>query len=103
MNNHNLTEVQEQFINSLPDNKKYYRSCFMFYDILTEDEYNKLPEEKELIYHIISRDAYIKTCYSIANREMPPCVIDRRHLPDIDTHKWRRINSISTPLALKIF
>lgn len=98
-----LTKTQQQFINSLSDNKKYYRSCFMFYDILTEDEYNNLPEEKEFIYHTISKDAYIKTCYSIANKEMPPCVIDRRHLPNVDVHKWRRNNSISIPLALQIF
>lgn len=98
-----LTEAQKDFINSLSNNKKYYRNCFMFYDILTEDEYNKLPKEKEIIYHTISKDAYIKTCYSIANKEMPPCRIDDTGLPDIDMHKWETENSVPTPLALQIF
>ena len=96
-------EEQQQFIDSLPNDKKYYRSNYMYYDILLEEEYNKLPREKEIIYHEISKSDYIETCYNIVDKEMPPCIIDPKYFPKMDLHKWKRDNSVSTPLALKIF
>lgn len=96
-------EKQQQFINSLQDNKKYYRSNFTYYDILLEEEYDKLPQEKDVIYHEISKNDYIETCYNIANRNSPPCIIAYNCRPQIDVYKWKTENSILDPLVFKIF
>lgn len=98
----NLTETQQQFINSLPDNQKYYRCHHQAFDVLTQSEYDNMPLGKDKYYFEISKEDYIQTAIEVFNLkpgEMLPCPVASDPKDFLECGRWLHRNSIPVSLV----
>lgn len=97
-----LTENQQQYINSLPDKKKYYKCKHYLQDIRTQEEYDKMPSGKEKYYYEIDKPEYINTFKQMIKKEMPPCPITSSLEDFWACGDWIIKNNIPSSLAAKL-